>query len=386
MQRVTGYGVSLLAIVCAASSAWAGPIEDLQPGYWYEVPNSHLENVLPSPLDPDAGDPANVTIAWSGGAYDTFRDRLMVWGGGHSDYGGNEVYAFSVNTLTWSRIWGPSADIPPMPPTCSSTYSDGNPCSRHTYDGLQYLPDQDRFWISGGSFWCGSGSSAADAFTLNLATGVWTRRANPPWTYLELGSDYDPVTHRVYMVAPVSWGALTYYNPATDTYSQIGTGGDGSSSYMTSVIDPVRRLFISVGTGYNTPSRNPYVYNIALSNPPVVQQPTSGNGDMNSSVYPGLVFDPVSDRVIGWDGGGSVYSLNTTTWVWTKINPNPASPIPPGPTVHGTFGRFAYIPSKNAFIVVNRIDQNVWIYKLSAGGGPPPDVVSPAKTTDLRPR
>jgi hypothetical protein len=36
--------------------------------------------------------------AWGGGAHDTKRDRLIVWGGGHGDYGGNELYAFDVNT------------------------------------------------------------------------------------------------------------------------------------------------------------------------------------------------------------------------------------------------------------------------------------------------
>ena len=126
---------------------------------------------------------------------------------------------------------------------------------------------------------------------------------------------------------------------------------------------------------------------LALSNPPVVQQATTGDGTMNASTYPGLAYDPVSNRVIGWDGGAAVYSLNTATWVWTKINPAPGNTVTPtGPSIHGTFGRFAYIPSKNAFIVVSGIDENVFIYKLSAGGGSPPDAITPAKTSDLRPR
>ncbi|MBI2216471.1 MAG: right-handed parallel beta-helix repeat-containing protein, partial [Candidatus Rokubacteria bacterium] len=42
-----------------------------------------------------------------------------------------------------------------------------------------------------------------------------------------------------------------------------------------------------------------------------------------------------------------------------------------------TYGRFQYIPSKNAFIAVNRTNQNVYIYKLTAGAPAPP----PADTT-----
>jgi hypothetical protein len=391
MFRVTCCG-TLLVILCFASGAWAGPIENLQPGNWYEVPNSHLRSVVPSPIDPDAGDPVNVMEAWSGGTFDTGHNRLLVWGGGHSDYGGNEVYAFNISTLSWTRLWGPSADIPPMPSSCSSTYSDGNPCSRHTYDGIAYLPVQDRMWIISGSDFCGPGGATIDAFTLSLSgTPSWTRRANPPWGYLEICSDYDPVTGHVFFAAPASTKTLTEYNPATDSYSDVGDGnlGEGVATHQNGVIDPVRRQFISVGRG-DTGSHTAYSYNLAAAHPiPGVARSTSGNGagTMNSADYPGLAFDPVSDRVIGWDGGANVYSLNTTTWVWTTITPAAGNTVvPTGPAGHGTHGRFAYIPSKNAFIVVNNIDENVFIYKLSAGGGSPADSILPAKTTDLRPK
>ena len=31
--------------------------------------------------------------AWSSGVADTVQDKLFIWGGGHVDYGGNEIYA-----------------------------------------------------------------------------------------------------------------------------------------------------------------------------------------------------------------------------------------------------------------------------------------------------
>src|SRR6185436_13027501 len=88
-------GVALSLSTVGSSSA--GPIENLQPGEWYRVPNSALRTVVPIPTP--AGDPANVIAAWSGGTFDTRRDRLLVWGGGHADYGGNEIYAFEIATL-----------------------------------------------------------------------------------------------------------------------------------------------------------------------------------------------------------------------------------------------------------------------------------------------
>src|SRR5215470_3874736 len=102
-----------------APPAAAGSIEDLQPGHWYEVPNSRVRQILPNPFLP--GNPSYIMRAWSGGAYDTKRDRFIIWGGGHGDYGGNEVYAFDVNTLSWFR-WGPSREIPPVGGPCTETY------------------------------------------------------------------------------------------------------------------------------------------------------------------------------------------------------------------------------------------------------------------------
>jgi hypothetical protein len=52
----------------------------------------------------------------------------------------------------------------------------------------------------------------------------------------------------------------------------------------------------------------------------------------------------------------------------------------------GTYGRFQYVPSKNAFVVVSSIDQDVYIRKLSAGSGAPSDSIPPSVPASFRPR
>ena len=42
--------------------------------------------------------------AWSSAALDPDSSRLLVWGGGHADYAGNEVYAFDLRSLQWTRL------------------------------------------------------------------------------------------------------------------------------------------------------------------------------------------------------------------------------------------------------------------------------------------
>src|SRR5712664_1473739 len=64
----------------------SNPIDTLNPGEWYRVPNSNLSAVLPNPLPPGGTGPASLMVAWNSCAYDTARDRLLIWGGGHADY------------------------------------------------------------------------------------------------------------------------------------------------------------------------------------------------------------------------------------------------------------------------------------------------------------
>ena len=113
--------LSASAVICIAAIVplIAGPLEDLKPGEWYQVPNSHLYDVRPS------GWSANVMEPWSGGAFDTKRDRLLVWGGGHGDYSGNEIYAFDLAQLKWIRLSDPSANT--GGDECSGLYPDGRP-------------------------------------------------------------------------------------------------------------------------------------------------------------------------------------------------------------------------------------------------------------------
>jgi outer membrane protein assembly factor BamB len=93
----------------------------------------------------------------------------------------------------------------------------------------------------------------------------------------------------------------------------------------------------------------------------------------------------VSDRIVAWNGGGDVYTLNMDTMVWTRHVAS-GTVIPTSQSGTGTYGRFQYIPSKNVFLGVNSIDENVYFYKLSAGGGSPADSIPPAAPGSLRPR
>jgi hypothetical protein len=377
-------GAALLAcalLLLAPAIARADAIDLLLPGEWYRVPNSLLRSVVPVPAP--VGDPAAVITAWSGGAYDTVNDRLLVLGGGHGDYGGNEVYAFSLRTLTWSRIWGPSSLAVIQArwdgQACTETYDDGNPVSRHNYNAVQFLPAQNALLMFGGSmFRCGNG--ARDTWMLNLGTGAWQRRADPPYMY-ELGwcSAYDPSTGNVFLADPSGY-YMHEYNPAANTWTLRTNSGAGYRK--TGVLDTARRQFILVGDGqvlsFDVTAGGTYARRTIA---------TTGPQNVVAAECPGLAFDPATNLIVGWVGGADVFTLDPATWVWTRRTPAATNAvIPTAPTGQGTYGRFRYVPSRNAFVVVNSIDEDVYVYRLGSGTPGPTDTVAPSTPSDLRPR
>jgi hypothetical protein len=362
--------------------AFGGPIDNLQPGQWYEVPNSALANsgVLPNPLPPGDTGPASIMGAWSGGAYDTKRDRLIVWGGGHGDYAGNELYAFDINTFKWLRIWGPSPNsvIPSGGgSTCPETYNDGNPASRHTYDGLVYLPTLDKFWASGGSLWCGSGGGSYATWMFDFTTSTWTRKTDAIGGHqVTAMSDYDPANRLVYTL--VQNGTLGAYDPTNDSWANRGSSTPWAEfdPAVTMIYHPGKKMLLLIGAGIG--GEKIYTYDMTQRQPNYKTVATTGGSAIVGVQGPGLAYDPTIDRIVAWPGGGSdVYSLDVSTGTWTKYTATNSVVPPTASQTKGTYGRWQYIPSKNAYIAVNSIYNNVFFYKLSSGGGTPPDATPP---------
>lgn len=374
----------LLSWALLLSSASAGPIDTLLPGEWYMFPGSNMSAVDPCPARncnyTGAEGQAAVMNDWAGGAYDTTRDRLMVWGGGHGGYGGNEAYAFSLATGTWTRLTEPSSPVT----TCTDFYPDGRPASTHSYNFLQYLPSLDAFvTFSAGQFCPAGGAGALGAVALILTSNTWSIRAPYPPVGSHIGAitAYDPSTGHVWMKAT---GYSPNYDAATTLYrydpiNNNWTAGDGGNSDLafdyglTAAIDHTRRKMVAVGGGKIV------VWDI--SNPlNVTRQNVTSTGATSilNANDPGFVYDPVSDRFVAWSGGTAVYTLNPATWVWTQVNAASTNTVAVSSLTaneRGTYGRFRYIPSKNAFIVVNHTTENVFVYKLTSAVSPAPSVL-----------
>jgi hypothetical protein len=350
----------LLGVVALAT--WLGAegnpdvLDKLQPGEWYEVPNSKLRGALPNP--PSMGTPTSIMSAWTGGVWDPVREALILpANGGHGDYGGNEVYAFFLSSLSWQRLTDPSPVHPPD--RTIEALPDGRPASRHTYGGVSFLPTVDKVFVTGGSLW-GDGGGSRGAWTFDVPSRTWERRADAPGSQVTAMTAYDQATKLVFSL--IQNGRLVAYDPAKNSWSERGSAGSWAEydPARTMVLHPGRRTLLVVGGGKTT------MFDISRSYASVQPLSTTGGDPSVNAQGPGLAYDPVTDRIVGWAGGGDVYSLDLAGRVWTRQPP--ASSAVPGPAPNqGTYGKWQYIPSKNAFIAATRIDESVWLYRLSEG-------------------
>ncbi len=339
---------------------------------WYQIPNTKLRNVCP-PNNFGGSSYAfydycqNVTEAWNSGVFDTKRNRLIIWGGGHSDYYGNEIYALDLNTLTVSRITDPGLPIG-RSDTCQEAIASGNQSnSRHTYDGIAYMPNVDRMFVFGGSLACGGGYFSKGTWTFDFTTMKW-QNMNPtgtiPGAVPGVVTAYDPNTGKVFLHDSNYLYAYTF---SSNAYQRLS--GDNPIDYhMTATIDPKRKKFIIVGAG------NVYAYDIASGSSYSRQTlSTTGGSSIVNSDYPGLAYDPISDRIAAWNGGNTVYSLNldTRAWATTAYTGGPGPPIPAG-----TYKRWNYSPAFNVFVTINSVDNNAYTFRLGGTDNQPP--VAPA--------
>ena len=337
---------------------------------WYQIPNTKLRTVCPSnnfggSAYPFADACPNVVAAWNSGVMDTTKNRLLVWGGGHNDYYGNEVYALNLNTLSVERLTNPSP--PNIGGPCGlTTLSDGRPNSRHTYDGLAYLPNVEKMFVLGGVPACAPGGYSDDTWMLDLGTLVWEKvYEHSPVTgpaYLNVTA-YDPNTGKVFVLPTGGAFSLHAYDPVAKTYTKLNASGIATDYHMTAVVDPNKKKLVIVGGGGSI-GGGVIVIDIGPGSTYQVQRPTTTGGDaIVNSNYPGLAFDPTSNRIVAWNGGDTVYSLDLDTNVWTPLTflggPGPAQ-------LNGTSKRWSYSPASGVFVVINSMDQNAYTLRLGA--------------------
>jgi len=389
-----------------ALTALADAVDDLPPGHWYEVPDTSLAS-----LDPEKSEQYNpnfpgkspwagyqgqkgVMSGWNGAAFDHKRGNLLVFGGGHNAYGGNEVYAFNVRTLQWTMLHPPCVNVDGINPQYSlGLLDDWTPSTFHTYNLPVYAANIDALvfarsgWFGGGRF-----SQTPDGDLSKTETQVFDLQTNRWETEVAKGrvrerndgfggtagsmAVYDAKTGFIWRLGRGKGAHLERYDPVADHWRDFGKV---RIDYYRAVAFDSKRSWITLSGINNGNARgktgDTMIIKVGKPDSPSALQrkETAGERLAEAGRDMGFVYDPVGDQYVAWPGrhGGAnpqdVYTLDPRQkpWLWKKITPDPGNEtIPSDHERNGTFGRFAYIPERDAFLLVNRTTENVYFYRL----------------------
>jgi hypothetical protein len=313
--------------------------------------------------------PSKIILAWSSFAWDSNRARLVLYGGGHANYRGNDVYLWDATTQLWQRGSLPSAMLQDALGNWNAIDGAARaPASAHTYDNTMYFPLLDRVVVLGGAADANGGHyltqatattsrktgpylfdpARADGDKVGGSTGshvqrvapypnivggdMWSNRESwlnagpgsaPPsesfvngcsGVAVENGKDvaYVRTAHRLYR-----YTIHDLNNPGADTWQLVGRYySTGSGSQATCAYDTSRKLFVVAGRtsvpfvywNLNTPASN----NNEVPFTPV--DPTGEFAQLLSSNaidlrYCAMEFDPRRTNHKLWCGDGRVWTL-----------------------------------------------------------------------------
>jgi hypothetical protein len=380
----------LLFISGAATAATSNPLDTLAPMTWFEVPSSAVATsgeMYQYPAGTYFGNTTNIRFFdESGASYDDLHNRMIVFGGGHSDYAGNEIMTFDISALKWIRLNDPSPRFDTTGVIERSGYypdANGNPDpqqprSRHSYWSQIYVPTIDRYCAIGafGTFPQGLAAPHVDCF--DFATKSWSQKADAPNAGGLLTATFDPATNRIWVMGnrANSTGFLAEWDAVTDTWTKRTTNSSGVNDRSGPLLDTKRRRLVFLGGGA--------VRMFDLTQPGMLTSQLltlQGDTEIANRDRPGFAYDTVNDKYVaysGVEGGGTrdIYVIDPDTWTSTRttlagaVAPAIPASVDTGGWFNGIYGRLAYIPTKNAFIFINNhIKDSVFFFKLSSAGG-----------------
>lgn len=349
-------------------------------GWWLASRNAFAEVWTPPALRPlNRGQPtapSRLITAWGGFAWDRNRSALWLFGGGHGDYSGNDVYVWRAATGLWQRASLPS-EIQRNAQRIEMAIDgvDFAPAATHPYDSNVFLPHLDRLLSFGGAAYNNGGAwrrtdrrgrvlrtgpyvfdvTRADPWQVGGRSGSHVQREAfyPQLTGAELwqnrdsyvrhrGDDRPPDNHVngcsayadengqdvVYVAARVGGGTalhlfryqiLQLESPQADHWTHVGRFWNGPSDQTACGYDPQRKLFVRTGS-----HGKPFLF-WSLHRPgPANREQIVVPADPGNRFLPlvrskqlklrncGLDFDAVRQRFVLWCGGPQLWALTVS--------------------------------------------------------------------------
>lgn len=335
--------------------------------------------------------PKSVLTAWNSAAYDSKRQQLYFLGGGHRDYGGNEVYQFSLQDGRWKRLTDPSPldylyinndygqrKNKPWRRLCWLPDVNQVPGSSHTYDGLVFSHKTDTlFFYSYGS---ANGSCIEDKEDTykNSPIVLGDRKVSAGWY------EFNPsAIDERNGLKPLKWRKVFDYsdfkaNKIHQSYPASVELPDGDlvfgSKFRTVIYDPRKpdtRILMRFsgqadwGDGLKAyDKKRDLIWSIHKKSLLAFDAKTGRNTRKIKQIVPhgkSLALD--KDGIIySWNGSSKVFRFNPDDeqehWSMFDWSVN-------GPSVgdRRVYGKWQYIKEKDLFVGLSIDKTGVWIYK-----------------------
>jgi hypothetical protein len=328
----------------------AGVLREMAPGEWRALPGS-IRSVAPSAaaLGPfwGSGGPPAIPL-WSGAAYGD--GAFWLWGGGHANYGGNEVYRYDLRTGQWRRF-GPWLEHDVDAAGCLTPRE--APVSAHAAGGLWWAGG--RLWVAGYSGFCrsaGTQQGIRNTWAFDPASGLW--QAYPALQGVEPHTAYDAGNNLVYQ-----WSRrhrLDIYDARTlERVAERKGPVDYVPDYTNLVFDGDNRIV------YGHAKNRLYAWPVN----------SDGRWAMEERSYDGM---PASvsgmavrkGKLYFWAGEATVRRFDPASGQWDSFE----GPGGPSRQYDRIFSRWLYVPEVDAFLGFSRFD-SLYVWKPPADGAGP---------------
>lgn len=298
----------------------------------------------------------SVVQAQSGAATDTTNNRMILTGGGHNDYWGNQIYVMDPVAGTTTRVSDPS----PNQNNSGQVNPDGTSPSSHTQQGLVYLPTENAVlkWALG----VGASPQAQTVtwwIDMNTTPPSWVQKGSLPTGAGISGGNLvlDPTSgsnEYVYFIGYLE-NTIYRYQPSIDHWTTMPNPGS------IIVINGGTCAFNGTGVLYcagakelggGGPSSGVYTYNVAAGTFTNITGTLTGCTGLYSQSNPGFVWDSDSSKFVGYVGTGNDVTVFDPVALSCSTVTNSGGPSDPLADTYGIYGLFQYYPSLHKFAVV----------------------------------